>query len=44
MMIGGLFAILAVLAVGMFVVAYAGVWGVLLFVLALIVALGGAAS
>lgn len=43
-MIGGLFAVLAVLGVGVFVVAYGGVWGALLFVLALIVSVGSAAS
>ena len=43
-MIGALFAVAVLLIMSLVVTALAGVWGVLLFVLALIVALGGAAS
>lgn len=43
-MIGALFAVLTLLIMGVLVTAFAGVWGVLLFVLALLATAGGAAT
>lgn len=43
-MIGGLFALVVVAGLAILVTAYAGVAGILLFVLALLVGVGGAAA